>query len=286
MHTRLLIHTTVIGAALILFGTHLHGQQRTAPTKFETVKVKDDLYVLYNPGAPGNLTALITDEGVVLVDAKDPQDYDNVVAAVKTISNQPIRYVINTHHHGDHTGSNSRLQGAGAVIVASENARQNMIESRFPGQPSITFEQRANVMLGGKKVELYYFGRGHTNGDVVAYFPADRTLATGDLYVTGVGQLIDYAAGGSAKEWTRTLDGVLGLDFDVAIPGHGVVAKKEDVRKFREFTVTLKNRVRELVVKKATPAEVEQVMRTEFSWGNLHVARGLTGVMAEMREMP
>jgi cyclase len=286
MHTRLLIHTTVIGAALILFGTHLHGQQRTAPTKFETVKVKDDLYVLYNPGAPGNLTALITNEGVVLVDAKDPQDYDNVVAAVKTISNQPIRYVINTHHHGDHTGSNSRLQGAGAVIVASENARQNMIESRFPGQPSITFEQRANVMLGGKKVELYYFGRGHTNGDVVAYFPADRTLATGDLYVTGVGQLIDYAAGGSAKEWTRTLDGVLGLDFDVAIPGHGVVAKKEDVRKFREFTVTLKNRVRELVVKKATPAEVEQVMRTEFSWGNLHVARGLTGVMAEMREMP
>jgi cyclase len=286
MHTRLLIHTTIIGVALILFGTHLHGQQRTAPTRFETVKVKDDLYVFYNPGAPGNITALITNEGVILVDAKDPQDYDNVVAAVKAVTPQPIRYVINTHHHGDHTGSNPRLQSAGAVIVASENARQNMIESRFPGQPSVTFEQRGNVILGGKKVELYHFGRGHTNGDIVAYFPASRTLATGDLYVTGVGQLIDYAAGGGAKEWTKTLDGVLGLDFDVAIPGHGVVAKKEDVRKFREFTVALRNRVRELVVKKATPEEVEKVMRTEFNWGNLHVARGITGVMAEMREMP
>ncbi len=286
MHTRLLTHTAIIGVALILFGAHLHGQQRTAPTKFETVKVKDDLYVLYNPGAPGNITVQVTNEGVILVDAKDPHDYDNVVAAVKSITSQPIRYVINTHHHGDHTGSNPRLQSAGAVVVASENARQNMIESRFPGQPTITFEQRGNVILGGKKVELYYFGRGHTNGDIVAYFPANRALATGDLYVTGVGQLIDYAAGGNAKEWTRTLDGMLGLDFDVAIPGHGAVANKEDVRKFREFTVTLRSRVRELVVKKATLEEVEQVMRTEFRWGNLHVARGLTGVMAEMREMP
>ncbi len=286
MNTRLLVHTTVIGIALILFGAHLHGQTRTAPTRFETVKVKDDLYVFFNPGAPGNITALVTGEGVILVDAKDPQDYDNVVAAVKAITSQPIRYVINTHHHGDHTGSNPQLQKAGAVIVASENTRQNMIESRFQGQPSVTFEQRANVMLGGKKVELYHFGRGHTNGDIVAYFPADRTLATGDLYVTGVGQLIDYAAGGSAKEWTKSVDGLLGLDFDVAIPGHGAVATKADVRRFRDSTVSLRNRIAGMVKDKAPPADVEKVLRTEFNWGNLHVARGLTGIMAEMREMP
>ncbi len=279
---------TVVGVALILFGAHLHGQQRTAPTKFETVKVKDDLYVFNNPGAPGNITALITSEGVILIDAKDPLDYDNIVAAVKAITNQPIKYLINTHHHNDHTGSNPQLQRAGAVVVASENARQNMIESRFAGQPTVTFEQRANVILGGKKVELYYFGRGHTNGDIVAYFPADRTLATGDLYVTGKGtpELIDYAAGGSAKEWTKTVDGLLGLDFDIAIPGHGVVANKEDVKRFRELTVTLRNRVHEMVVQKATPADVEKMLRTEFGWGELHVARGLTGVMAEMRQMP
>jgi cyclase len=288
MRTRLFLHLTAIGIALVLFGAHLHGQPAAPPTQFQTVRVKDDLFVLHNPGAPGNITALITSEGVILVDAKNPVDYDNVVAAVKSISDQPVRYVINTHHHGDHTGSNSRLQAVGAIVVASENARQNMIDSRFSGLPSVTFEQRANVLLGGKRVELYHFGRGHTNGDIVAYFPAHRTLATGDLYVTGPGtpQLIDYAAGGGAKPWTATLDGVLGLDFDVAVPGHGVVATKDDVRRFRDSTITLRNRVRELVAKKATPEEVEKVMRTEFRWGNLHVARGLIGVMAEMREMP
>jgi cyclase len=288
MRTRLLVHLSVLGTALILFAAHLHGQPTAPPTKFQTVKVKDDLYVFNNPGAPGNITALVTNEGVILIDAKNPVDYDGIVAAVKAITDQPIRYLINTHHHNDHTGSNPRLQAAGATVVASENTRLNMIESRFAGQPTLTFEQRANVNLGGKRVELYYFGRGHTNGDIVAYFPAQRTLTIGDLYVTGKGtpELIDYAAGGSAKEWTKTLDGLLGLDFDVAIPGHGVVADKNDVRRFRDSTVTLRNRVRELMVQKASRDEVEKVMRTEFGWGDLHVNRGVTGVMAEMREMP
>jgi glyoxylase-like metal-dependent hydrolase (beta-lactamase superfamily II) len=288
MNMRLLVHTTVLGIALVLVGTHLHGQPGAPPTRFQTVKVKDDLYVFNNPGAPGNITAYITNEGVILIDAKNPVDYDNIVAAVKAVTNQPIRYLVNTHHHNDHTGSNPQIQKSGAVVIASENARQNMIESKFQGQPTVTIEQRANVILGGKKVELYYFGRGHTNGDIVAYFPADRTLATGDLYVTGDGtpELVDYAAGGSAKEWTKSVDGLLGLDFDVAIPGHGVVATKDDVRRFRDLTVSLRNRVAEMLKNKATPEDVEKMLRTEFHWGNLHVFRGLTGIMAEMREMP
>ena len=289
MRARLLLHLTIVGAGLVLFGVRLHGQPTAPPTAFETVRVADDIFVFHNPGAPGNATALVTDEGVILVDAKNPVDYENVVAAVKTVSNQPIRYVISTHHHGDHTGSNPQLQAAGAVIVASENQRQNMIESGYSsGQPSISFEQRANVMLGGKKVELYYFGRGHTNGDIVAYFPEQRVLATGDLYVTGKGtpELIDYAAGGSAKAWTKTLDRVLGLDFDVAIPGHGVIADKDDVRRFRDSTVALRNRVHDMVKDQASPDEIEQMLRTEFGWGNLHVYRGLLGVIAEMRQMP
>lgn len=289
MNMRLLVHLTALGTALMLIATHLQGQPTAPPVNFETVKVTDDLFVFHNPGAPGNATVLVTDEGVILIDAKNPVDYDNIVAAVGKITDQPIRYVINTHHHGDHTGSNPRLQAAGAVIVASENQRQNMIESQYrTGLPSITFEQRANVMLGGKKVELYYFGRGHTNGDIVAYFADERVLATGDLYVTGRGtpELIDYAAGGSAKEWTKTLDRMLALDFDVAIPGHGVVADKADVQRFRELTVALRDRVHEMVLDGSPPEAIEAMLRTEFGWGDLHVYRGLSGVIAEMRQMP
>lgn len=287
MNSRLKVHLVIVGIASVLFGTQILGQPGAPPTDFETVRVADDLFAFYNPGAPGNAAALVTDEGVVLIDAKNPVDYDNLMTAVRGITDQPISYVINTHHHGDHVGSNTQLKADGAVIVASENQYQNMVQSHYEtGRPSITFEERANVRVGGKTIELYYFGRGHTNGDIVAYFPAQRALATGDLYVTGVGQLIDYAAGGSAKAWTKTLDAMLELDFDAAIPGHGVVANKDDVRRFRESTVSLRNRVSEMVENQAPPEGIEQMLRSEFNWGNLHVYRGLSGVIAEMRVMP
>ena len=124
------------------------------------------------------------------------------------------------------------MQGAGAVAVASENARQHMADARQPGAPTVTFDRQAFLTLGGKRVELYYFGRAHTNGDIVALFPAQRALAAGDMFTFGdaTPQLIDYAGGGSAKEWTKTLDGVLGLDFDAVVPGHGNVTTKAELR--------------------------------------------------------
>jgi cyclase len=279
----------VVGFCLALSFAYIHGQERgLRSSKFETVKVKDDLFVLNNPGAPGNTTVLVTDDGVLLVDDKFPVDYQNIVDAVTTITNQPIKYLINTHYHIDHTGGNAQMQSAGVVLLSSENTRENMVEAGFKGPPSITFERRANVALGSKRAELYYFGRGHTNGDIVVLFPEQRTLVTGDLYVTGntTPELIDYPMGGSAKEWTQTLDGVLGLDFDVAVPGHGVVAAKADVRKFRDSTVVLRNRVADLVKNKASRDEIEKVMRGEFHWGDLHVNRGLDGIIAEMRFVP
>jgi glyoxylase-like metal-dependent hydrolase (beta-lactamase superfamily II) len=134
--------------------------------------VKDDLFVLNNPGAPGNTTVLVTDEGVLLVDDKFPVDYQNIVDAVTTITNQPIKYLINTHYHIDHTGGNAQMQSAGVVLLSSENTRENMVEAGFKGPPSITFERRANVALGSKRAELYYFGRGHTTATSSCSFPS------------------------------------------------------------------------------------------------------------------
>ena len=269
-----------------LWVAYAYGQAfGTDPAKLSTVKVKDDLYVIHNDFVPGNTTALITNEGVVLVDDKFDVDHDNIVAAVKKLTNQPIRYVINTHHHADHSGGNAKLQAMNVQAIASEEARENMVDGKQPGLPTIVFEHHAHVYLGGKNVELYHFGRAHTNGDVVVLFPAQRTLAAGDMFTFGdaTPELIDYAGGGSAKAWTSTLDSALQLDFDAVVPGHGVVTTKQEMRKFRDSTLALRNRVHALIVQKKTRDEIAKVMQTEFHWAALHLSLSLDGAIAEMQ---
>ena len=170
-------------------------------------------------------------------------------------------------------------------VIASEQARENMVDAKQPGQPTMVFDHHAHVYLGGKNVELYHFGRSHTNGDVVVLFPAQRTLAAGDMFTFGddVPELIDYPGGGSAKEWTSTLDSALQLDFDNVVPGHGNVTTKAEMRKFRDSTLRLRNRVHELVGQKKSRADIEKVMRSEFHWADLHVMLSLDGAIAEMQ---
>jgi cyclase len=283
MHKRLALVTL---CAVAMFGAYVRAQFGTQPSKLELVKVKDDLFVIYNDVVPGNSTAYVTNEGVVLVDDKFPQDGENILAELKKVTNQPVKYVISTHHHGDHTGSNALMQKQGAVLVASENARQNMADARMPGQPTVSFDERAIITLGGKRVELYHFGRAHTDGDTVVYFPAHRTVSMGDMYTHGDGtpQLIDYAGGGSAKEWTETLDRVMALDFDTVVPGHGArTTTREDLRKFRDSTLALRTRVREMIVKKASRDEIRKMLMSDFKWAELHLGRGFDGLLAELQ---
>ena len=264
---------------------YLHAQFGNAPSKLNTVKITDDLFVIHNAFVPGNTTALVTNEGVILVDDKFEVDFPNIVAEVKKLTNQPIKYVVNTHHHGDHSGGNAKMQAMNVQVVASEQARENMIDGKMPGAPTMAFDHHASIHLGGKSVELYHFGRSHTNGDVVALFPAQRTLAAGDMFTFGddVPELIDYAGGGSAKEWTSTLDSALQLDFDNVVPGHGNVTSKAEMRKFRGSTLRLRDRVHELVGQKKTRGDIEKVMRAEFLWADLHVMLSLDGAIAEMQ---
>jgi len=275
-----------LSAALVCCGgAWIAYTQAPQPSKLTTIKLTDDLYVIHNDYVPGNTTCLITNEGVILVDDKFPQDADNIVAEVKKLSAQPIKYVISTHHHGDHTGGNPRLQQLGAQVISTEEARQNMIDGKQPGLPAVTFEHHASLWLGGKDVEMYHFGRAHTNGDAVVLFPAQRVLAAGDMFTYGddVPELIDYAGGGSAKEWTPTLDSALQLDFDNVVPGHGPLVKKADMKKFRDSTLRFRNRVHELVTQKKSRADIEKVMRSEFHWVDLHVMFSLDGAIAEMQ---
>jgi len=194
-----------------LLGSYVYAQFGTKPAELSTIKVKDDLFVVYNDLVPGNTTVLVTNQGLILVDNKFEIDFDNLMAQVRKISNQPIRYVINTHYHADHSGGNPKMQAQNVQVVASERARRKMVETNQPGAPNVTLENNVRLFLGGKRVEVHHFGRAHTDGDVVAYFPDHRVVAMGDMFTVGDGlpPLVDYPGGGSTREWPRSLDGAL-----------------------------------------------------------------------------
>ncbi len=221
------------------------------PQPLELQKVTGDLYNI--SGSGGNVAAYLTDEGVILVDDKFPQNTPEILAKVKSISDKPVRYVVNTHHHGDHTGGNANLLPT-VEIIGHKNNRANIVEAGQPGAQRITFSDEMSVHLGGKEVRARYFGRGHTNGDIVVYFPAHKIVHTGDLFVGGA-PFIDYSSGGSAVDWTRTIDGILQLDFDTVIPGHGPVLKRADLIAFRGKIETLRKRVSDLKKNKVSEAD-------------------------------
>ena len=271
--------------SIAMLGAYVHAQFGNTPAKLDTIKVKDDLFVIHNDFVPGNTTVLVTNEGVVLVDDKFEIDHENIMAQLKKITNQPVKYVINTHYHADHSGGNPKLQALGAQVVTSQQARDKMVEVKQPGQANITLENSVRLFVGGKRIEVYRFGRAHTDGDIVVLFPDHRVLSAGDMFTVGdaTPQLIDYAGGGSARDWPVTLDGVLKLDFDQVVPGHGVVVAKQELRKFRDSTMSLKNRVRDMIAKKSTKAEIEKMLRTDFKFADLHIQRSLDGMMVELQ---
>ena len=255
------------------------------PAELSLIEVRDDIYVIHNAAVPGNVTALVTDEGVLLVDTKYAIDYENILDMLGMVTDEPIVYVINTHYHGDHSGGNALMQNAGARVIASENARLKMIEGEQAGLPDVTLDQHLRIHLGGVPVDIYHFGRGHTDGDIVVHFPQQRVLAAGDLFTNGPGlpQLIDYAGGGSARAWTATLSRALVLDFETAIPGHGRVSTFAELMHYRDESQRLQDTVREMSRAGKTQAQIEAVLRSEFGFEDFHIGMALNGMLVELR---
>ena len=282
---KLSIHLGVSALSLGSLAFSAQAQFGTTPSELELIKLQDDLYVIHGAYVPGNVTALITNEGVILVDDDFEVDHDNLVAKLREVTSQPVKYVINTHFHNDHSGGNAKLQAGGTLAVASVAARKRMVEANQGGLVNITIEPRGAVHLGGKVAEIYWFGRGHTDGDVVVLFPQHRTLAAGDLFTAGEGlpQLVDHAGGGSAKDWTTTLDKVLALDFETVVPGHGLVTNKQALRAYRDTSQRMTEVVSQLVRQNRPVADVESVLRNEFGFQDFHIQMSLQGLVNEMR---
>jgi glyoxylase-like metal-dependent hydrolase (beta-lactamase superfamily II) len=244
--------------------------------------VKDGLYVITGEG--GNVAVYVTPEGVVLVDDMFYRNYDDMVAIVATVSDKPIEYVLNTHQHDDHAGGNAKMSAI-ASVIAHDNVRKNLEHIRQPyyedtpgtpiGLPSVTFSREIVVHVGGKEIRAQHFGRGHTSGDAVVYFPDAKTIHTGDLFLSfprpadkppGAGIYVDYAQGGSFLEWTDTLDRVLALDFDTVISGHGPVATRADLVKFRANVAAMRDRIAALIRSGASKQHVLTVFEMDYGW--------------------
>ena len=273
-----------LSAAILTLGTGLvftAGQQRPTFTpeqeaRLQIREVKDGLYVI--PGfdggqSGGNVAVRVTDEGVIIVDNKFPYSYDFITAQVASVTDRPIRYVLNTHHHGDHAGSNADFMRS-AEVIAHRNARTNFVRNDQPGAPRLIFTDETAVFLGDAEAQAHHFGRGHTNGDAVIYFPDLRTVHTGDLFIHGqrldgstLAPFWDYGNGGSAAEWPATLTGLLALDFDTVIPGHGEILDKDDVRTFRAKLETVLDRVRAEIAAGATRDDIaSRVDTADLDW--------------------
>src|ERR1700722_3191208 len=261
--------------------------QNQAPGKLTLNQVKDDLYEIEGDG--GNVAVYITNEGVILVDEKYEPDYEQIVAKLKSVTAQPIKYILSTHHHGDHSGGNVKFAST-VEIISTANARANIVNHKQPNAPAnitpaqVTFTDETSVFLGGKEVRARYFGRGHTNGDAVIYFPALKTIHTGDL-MAGTTPLIDYTGGGSLIEWTKTLDGAMKLDFETVIPGHGAVTNKAGLLTYRNNVEKRRTRATGLGREGKSQEEVGKVMAAEFGLAptSMQAQWSLPGIMTELK---
>lgn len=269
------------GAALtVAFGSGVQAQDQL------TIQpVKEGLYAIYGSG--GNVGVRVTSEGVILVDDKYPQNFEEIQRLVRRVSDLPVRYVINTHNHGDHSGGNVGFIAI-AEIIAHKNARDNMIRGNQDAPPRLVFTDQTAVFLGGVEVRAYYLGTGHTNGDAVVYYPDLRTVQGGDL-LHGTAPFIDYSNGGSSRGWVSTLNGILELDFDTAIPGHGDVMTREDVVAFRNQMEAVRARMAALIRGGLRSDQAAQrIVTTDLSWTmaeqGLFMTRSIPGFYDEIAE--
>jgi cyclase len=226
-----------------------------AATKIE--KVKDNLYIITGSSpspretfSGGNVGVFVTDAGVVVVDTKLAGWGPAILERIKSVTSKPVTTIINTHTHGDHTGSNEFF-GASVESVVHENTKANMARmDAFKGDkaqylPKRTYKDKLTLGSGKDQIDLYHFGPGHTNGDTFIVYTALRTMHAGDMFPWKDAPFIDRSNGGSGREWPLTLKKVLDgvKNVDSVIGGHQPVAAWADLATFQQFTAELWSRM-------------------------------------------
>lgn len=260
------------------------GQARRMEGDLSSIEVRENIYML-QMGTAGNVGVLAGDDGVVLIDDQFAPMTSRIMDAVTKISDQPIRYIFNTHWHGDHTGGNKNFGKLGPVIVAHDNVRQRLSSEQFhlffkarsaaaphEALPVITFNDSMTFYLNDEVIDVLHVPVAHTDGDAVFYFRKADVLHAGDAFINRGYPLIDIASGGSIKgqiEATNRMLEMIGSDT-VIIPGHGPLADQERMAAVRDMLVVARERVVELIARGMVLEEIiaaEPLAELEPEWG-------------------
>lgn len=252
--------------ALLLVPCTLLAQPNWDTVKIRPLKLADNLYMM--TGSGGNMALLTGSEGNLLIDDQYAPLSDKIKAAIADLDPWPVRIVINTHLHGDHSGGNENFRKVGATLMAHDNVRARMMKESVNRQgntvpprdkeawPMVTFDKRLNVHLNGEDLELIHLDKGHTDGDVVIFFRKANVLHTGDAFVRYGYPFIDVGSGGGFGPFIHQLDLIYNLANDETriIPGHGALATRADVKALREKLEDIGNKVK-AAMKKGTKVE-------------------------------
>lgn len=274
----------VLAAALLVLATFSAvAQQDFSKVEVKAEKVADGLWML--TGAGGNIGVSAGPDGVFLVDDQYAPLTDKIKAAIATVSDKPVRFVLNTHWHGDHVGGNENLGKAGAVLVAHENVRKRMSKEQFiqlfkrtvPASPAaalplVTFAESLSFHLNGEDVDAFHVPPAHTDGDVVVFFRKANVIHAGDTVFNGMYPVVDLSSGGSVDGMIGAADRILAAG-DAAtkiIPGHGPLATKADVKAFRDMLAASRDAIQPLVKAGKTLDQVKAAKPTaalDEKWG-------------------
>ncbi|WP_282607689.1 MBL fold metallo-hydrolase [Pelagibius sp. Alg239-R121] len=241
--------TTLTAVAILTAAAPSLAQDRDfSKVEIKTEKVTDSIYALF--GAGGNIGVSVGSDGVFIIDDQYAPLSDKILAAVRELSDKPIRFVINTHWHGDHTGGNENIGREGAAIVAHENVRKRLLSPQtipafnrtFEAAPAgalpqVTYVDGVTLHLNGEHARIAHLPNAHTDGDSFIHFTEANVVHTGDLFFNGFYPFIDAWSGGSIDGVIAAVDVILGIANDKTkiIPGHGPLATRTDLVAYRDM---------------------------------------------------
>lgn len=260
--------TTFLASLLLLISAPLLAFQDFDNVKIEVIPVNGNVSML--KGAGGNIGVLTGDDGIIMIDDQFAPLSEKILNKLKTLSDQPVKYLVNTHHHGDHTGGNANFQQEGALIFAQTNVRERLLNDSTVtgGFPVVTFDENIQLHLNDNDIMVVHVHNAHTDGDALIFFPQSNVLHTGDTFFNGQFPYIDLESGGSVDGDIEAAE--TGLTFineqTKIIPGHGSVANYADYKQYLNMLKGIRQNVVEAIKAGKTEEEIvaDESLTAEF----------------------